>query len=192
MRITARVIGHGLAVLALTLISQLGGVAWCAALLFRRKRLAFVSAFVLAYGLLWIAASRLAPFSGRVALPCGGDGPLRSQSLLYCALNRNFVTPDLAALADDLAKDMARQFPGTVTLALDAGFPFTNLPLLPHLSHDDGGKLDLALYWQDRSGQYQQSRSKSLLGYWGYADSQSDCAKRWAELPIGPHPRRPP
>lgn len=182
MRITAKGIGHGLAVLALTLISQIGGVAWLAALPFRRKRQGFMSAFMLAYGLLWATATSLAPLAGRVPLPCGGDGPLRSQSLLYCALNRNYVTPELAALALDLATDMAQSFPGTVTLALDAGFPFTALPLLPHLSHDDGEKLDLALYWQDTSGQYQPARSKSPLGYWGYADGPSDCPDRWADL----------
>jgi len=174
-------VGHGLAVLALTLLTQLGGVAWLAAVPFRRRWLAFGLAFGLAYAALWGAAHVLAPFAGRVALPCWGDGPLRSQSALYCALNRNYVTPALASVAGDLATDMARHFPGTVTLTLDAGFPFTALPLLPHLSHDDGEKLDIALYWQ-HGGQYQPGRSKSPVGYWGYADGPTDCPNRWADL----------
>jgi hypothetical protein len=34
---------------------------------------------------------------------------------------------------------MDEKFPGTVTIALDANFPFVNgFPLLPHLSHADG------------------------------------------------------
>ena len=159
--------------LALTMISQVGGLAWLAALPFRR----FWLAFGLAYGLLWGATFMLAPPSGRVALPCIGGGPLRSQSLLYCALNRHYVTPKLHALASDLARAMAAKHPGTVTLTLDAGFPFGRLPLLPHLSHDDGEKLDIALYWADHPG-----RSKSPIGYWGYADGAGDCPNRWADL----------
>jgi hypothetical protein len=178
LRITAKTFGHGLAVLALTLLTQIGGLAWLAALPFRR----FWAAFVLAYALLWGAAFALAPMTGRMSLPCLGDGPLRSQSVLYCALNRHYVTPKLYALANDLAQAMDQQFPGTQTRTLDAGFPFTNLPLLPHLSHDDGEKLDLALFWQDRAGQYQPGRSKSPIGYWGYRDGPTDCPKRWADL----------
>lgn len=177
MRITAKIIGHGLAVLALTLISQTGGLAWLAALAFRR----FWLAFGVVYALLWGAAFLLAPLTGRIALPCISTGPLRSQSLLYCALNRNYVTPELHALASDLAKEMAAEHPGTVTLTLDAGFPFGAMPLLPHLSHDDGEKLDLAIYWQS-AGIYQPARSKSPIGYWGYANGPTDCPNRWADL----------
>lgn len=176
MRITARGAGHGLAVLALTLVSQLGGLAWLFALPFRRFWLAFLTA----YALLWGAAFTLAPLLGRVALPCWG-GNLQAQSALYCVLNRHYVTPDLHGLAMDFADNMARKHPGTVTLTLDAGFPFTNLPLLPHLSHDDGEKLDLALYWAGQPG-----RSKSPLGYWGYAPEPSTapsaCPARWTDL----------
>lgn len=168
----ARVLGHGLMAVALTLLSQIGGVAWLLALPFRR----FWRAFIAAYALMWLTAFALAPMAGRVALPCFGE-TLRSQSILYCALNRHYVTPKLLSLTTDLATHMATEHPGTVTLTLDAGFPFTNLPLLPHLSHDDGEKLDLALYWQGQPG-----RSKSPLGYWGYADGPTDCPKRWADL----------
>jgi hypothetical protein len=107
-----------------------------------------------------------------VALPCFGD-TLRSQSVLYRALNRHYVTPDLLTLTTDLATT----HPGSVTLTLDAGFPFTNLPLLPHLSHDDGEKLDLAVYWENQPG-----RSKSPIGYFGYASGPTDCPTRWADL----------
>lgn len=184
MRITAKAIGHGLAVLALTLLTQLGGLAWLAALPLRKNRAQFWPAFALAYATLWAAAYVIAPSFGRTALPCWGDGPLRSQSVLYCALNRNYVTPKLASLAQDLAQDMAQTYPGTITLTLDAGFPFGAMPLLPHLSHDDGEKLDLALYWQD-NGQYQTGHSKSPIGYWGYADGPTQCPDRWADLRWG-------
>ena len=57
---------------------------------------------------------------------------------------RNFVVPELRAVAEGAADRLADEYPGTVTLALDGGFPFAGLPLLRHLSHDDGEKLDLA------------------------------------------------
>ncbi len=100
--------------------------------------------FLLAYAALWTLAHATSP---RAALPCFGT-PLRMQSPLYCALNRHYVTAELASVAQDAATHMAATQPGTITLALDGGFPFlTGMPLIPHLSHDDGEKLDFAFYY---------------------------------------------
>ncbi|QHQ36833.1 hypothetical protein [Algicella marina] len=41
-------------------------------------------------------------------------------------------------------------------------------PLLPHLSHDDGRKLDIALWNVDESGSYQAGRHPSPIGYWAF------------------------
>ncbi|RUS58712.1 hypothetical protein EGN72_17420 [Pseudorhodobacter sp. E13] len=176
----AKGLGHAFAVLALTLLTQLGGLAWLAALLLRRAIRLRGLAFLAAYAALWAAALVTAPLFGRVALPCTG-ADLRSQSLLYCALNRHYVTPALRDLATDLARATAQAYPGTLTITLDAGFPFGPLPLLPHLSHDDGEKLDLALYWA-KDGSYLPGRSKSALGYWGYAAGPTQCPRRWTDL----------
>jgi len=175
----AKAFGHGIILLALTALTQIGGLAWLAALPFRRRWLAFP----LVYAGLSAATLWLAPFAGRVPLPCLGDGPLRSHSFLFCAMNRHYVTPEMRALALDLAEAMATARPGTVTTTLDAGFPFlAGFPLLPHLSHDDGEKLDIALYWQDAEGRYQPARSKSPIGYWGYAEGAAACPPRWLDL----------
>jgi hypothetical protein len=98
---------HGGIIIALTLLTQLGGIAWGLALLFRRRLIVFC----LAYAALWGAAQALAPVTGRVALPCWGT-PLRMQSPLYCVLLRNFVTPELAVVAEDAAKAMEADAPG--------------------------------------------------------------------------------
>ncbi|MFI0394858.1 hypothetical protein [Paracoccus jiaweipingae] len=172
-----RVAGHGLIILVLTTLSLTGGLAWAAALAFRRRWLAFV----LFYAALWLAAWTMAPMAGRVALPCTG-GPLRSQSLIYCALNRHYVTPELYNAAQDLAHHMARTHPGTITLSLDAGFPFGRLPLLPHLSHNDGEKLDLALYYRDHKGHYLPGQTRSPIGYFAFQQGPDDCSgglMRW-------------
>jgi hypothetical protein len=161
---------HLLLILTLTALSQLGGLAWLIALLFRHRLLAFA----LAYAALWAGAMVAAPLFGREALPCFG-APLRSQSVLYCALNRTYVTPELQAVAYDLALDMDARFPGTVTLTLDAGFPFGPLPLLPHLSHRDGQKLDLAFWYKDANGLYLPRQTRSPIGYFAFEDGPTEC-----------------
>lgn len=163
---------------ALTALTQIGGLAWLAALAFRRRLLAFA----LTYAALWFAALWIAPTFGREPLPCAGDGPMRVQSPVYCLLNRQYVTPELAAVARDLAQQMNRDFPGTETLVLDAGFPFIEgFPLLPHLSHDDGEKLDLAFYYADRSG-YLPGRTRSPIGYFAFETTGSSCPEVWPTL----------
>jgi len=47
----------------------------------------------------------------------------------------------------------------------DANFPFIDqFPLLPHLSHNDGKKIDIALIYRDGSGNL-TNRKKSISGY---------------------------
>lgn len=170
-----RALGHGAIFVLLTLLTQLGGLAWLAALGFRRR----MFAFALAYSAILLAAQIMAPAFGRQALPCLGD-TLRSQSPAYCLMLRNFVTPDLANAARRAADTVAAEHPGTVTLTLDAGFPFvTGMPLLPHLSHDDGEKLDLAFFYQDASG-YLPGKTRSPIGYWAFeGNDDAGCPPVW-------------
>ena len=159
----ARFVGHAVVVLVLTVLTQLGGLVWLASRFMRWQ----LVAFVFLYAAVWIAVQVSAPLTGRVALPCFG-APLRAQSPVYCALMRNFVTPELRAVANTAAERMAVEYPGTVTLALDGGFPFvTGFPLLPHLSHDDGQKLDLAFSYAGADG-YAPGRTRSPLGYFAF------------------------
>lgn len=159
-----RFVLHGAVVLTLTAITQLGGIAWVAALAFRRRRWAV---FVLAYALIWGAAQLAAPQLGRVPLPCRGE-PLRMQSAFYCLAMRNFVSPELRDVAQQAAERVARDHPGTVTLALDGNFPFLDgFPMIPHLGHGDGDKLDFAFFYADDSG-YAPGRTASPIGYFAF------------------------
>ncbi len=167
-------------VLLLTVLMQLGGLVWILSRWFRRPLLAFV----LIYAGVWGAVQFVAPLTGRVALPCFG-APLRAQSVVYCALMRNFVTPELARVAGDAAARVAEQFPGTVTLALDGGFPFADgFPLLPHLSHDDGEKLDLAFYYAGADGGYLSGQTRSPVGYFAFEalTAKEDCPAVWPTM----------
>lgn len=170
---------HGIVFILLTVLTQLGGLAWLVACLFRRRLLAFV----LCYAGLGLAAVWTAPLFGRTALSCHADGALQVRSWVYCLLNRNYVTPELAAVLHDTAEAMEQAYPGTVTQVLDANFPFmTGFPLLPHLSHHDGRKVDLAFYYADAQTGYLPGRTRSPIGYFAFEQGPTNCPDRWATL----------
>ena len=174
----ARLTLHGFLIIALTLLTQVGGLAWLIACLFRHR----LAAFAALYAAFSIATVHVAPLTGRVALSCFDTGPLQVQSWTYCALNRVYVTPELRDLLHDTAAQMDQQFPGTQTLVLDAGFPcFTGFPLIPHLSHDDGEKVDLALDYRDATG-YLPGATRSPLGYFAFEQGPTDCPPAWPTL----------
>lgn len=169
---------HGAWVLFLTLLTQLGGLAWLGALMFRRRWLAFGVFYVgLAVAAIWVA-----PVFGRVPLSCWERGPLQVQSWFYCALNRTYVTPELAEVLYDTAAAVAEDHPDTVTLMLDGSFPFmTGFPLLPHLSHDDGEKADLAFYYRDEDT-YLPAAVRAPLAYFAFEEGESPCRPAWLSM----------
>ncbi len=128
-------------------------------------------------GAIWVA-----PSFGRVALSCFDSGSLQVQSWIYCTLNRNYVSPQLRVVLDETAQELDQRFPGTQTLVLDANFPFFDgFPLLPHLSHDDGEKVDLAFFYQDETG-YLQGATRSPIGYFAFEYGPTDCTPKWPTL----------
>lgn len=175
-----RYLGHAAIVVALTVLTQVGGLVWIASRWLRRP----VLGFVVLYATVWAGVQGVAPLTGRVALPCWGD-PLRSQSVFYCVLLRNFVTPEVRDVAQDAAAAVAAHYPGTVTLALDGGLPFGDgFPLLPHLSHDDGEKLDFAFYYQGLKEDYAPGQTRSPLGYFAFEalKAEETCPPVWLTL----------
>lgn len=167
---------HAIGIVFLTLLTQIGGLAWIGTAVVARRlprrRFVQLAVFLMIYTGLSFAAVAVAPVFGRVALPCfaTGQSQLAMHSPLYCVLNRQYVSKPMQVAVSQLAADINRQFPGTLTQALDANFPFLDgFPLLPHLSHNDGNKLDIALYYDDPStGKYIRGRTRSPVGYWGF------------------------
>ena len=105
---------HLLAILCLTVLTQIGGVAWILALLLRRwlprrGRTTFLVVFFLLYAGATVTTQQLAPLAGRTALPCFPDAEatLSVRSRVFCALNRNYVTQDMARAAQAYADHMA-------------------------------------------------------------------------------------
>lgn len=175
------------AVLLLTALTEIGGlvllVAFAIGRLMRWRKLAIVALFLGLYTAATnVIVPHVAPLVGRVPLPCTGE-PLRALPLL-CAMNRQYVTPGVLSLVQALAADTATTFPGTVTVGLDANFPFFDgVPLLPHLSHDDGRKLDLAYFYADTRGNYLPATTRSPIGYWAFEQpatgDETPCPAAW-------------
>lgn len=165
-------IGTGLFIV-LTILTQIGGVAYLLASWLARGVFRQTVAFIGVYALLSLGAVFIAPVFGREPLPCVERDGLAPRSILYCALNRQYVSPNLHQLATRLARHVDAQHPGSVTQYLDAGFPFADgFPLLPHLSHDDGRKVDFAFYY--RAEDYLPGETPSPLGYWGFLEPHAD------------------
>jgi hypothetical protein len=105
------------------------------------------------------------PF-GRVPLPIAERNNLRPLNILTCILNRNYVRPELKQTALEVAREMNNKFPGTTVNYLDGNFPFIDkFPLIPHLSHNDGKKLDLAFCYTDAKTGKQTNNCPSFIGY---------------------------
>ncbi|MEZ4805212.1 MAG: hypothetical protein R2852_06950 [Bacteroidia bacterium] len=105
------------------------------------------------------------PF-GRVPLPLTESNHLQPLNIWTCLLNRNYVRPELKQATIEVANQMNDKFPGTTVNYLDANFPFINkFPLIPHLSHDDGKKLDLSFCYRDSKTNKSTNECPSFIGY---------------------------
>ena len=159
----------------LTALTQIGGLALLPAVLLERLgKGRAVLAFALGYAALFPAVAVIAPWTGRVRLPClesevEAAGGLRPATLWTCALHRSYATPVAREELGRLAAAMRDRFPGTETRYLDAGFPFGDgFPLVPHLSHDDGRKVDLALFRSGPAAVPRGDPARGPLGYFAY------------------------
>jgi hypothetical protein len=162
---------------ALTVVSQVGGlvllVCWhvCRYRLFpdeARRWLAFVSSTVAYCAVTLLLVPLLAAAFGRVPMPMFAtpEAPVAPRSVLYCFLNRHYVKPQVKELVIATARQMAEKYPGSHIHYLDGGFPYgPKFPMLPHLSHADGRKIDLSFCY-NKGDKY--TVSPSPIGYWIY------------------------
>lgn len=197
-----------------TVLTQIGGIAYLAGLAFARarrvklmnvwpQRFVVLVTAVLCYALMsFFLVPPLAEVMGRVHLPCGtvSAGPLVAATKLTCALNRGYVRPNVDKLITDLSAQVELTFPESKVTTLEGNFPFLNgFPLLPHLSHRDGKKVDIAYFYQRAAdGSALAYGSPSALGYFIYERPKngetSSCAGRWTPLRwdfVGLQPKPP-
>jgi hypothetical protein len=182
------------AFLLLTILTQIGGIVYLINFTAYRfidkkvnrqwlRRLCKMSTFIVFYLLatFLIVPLLTKPF-GRVQLPVRSSGNLRPLTFLTCLLNRNYVRRDLKDAAISVASEMNKKYPGTVINYLDANFPFVNgFPLFPHLSHNDGKKLDLAFFYKDKQSLSETNEAPSPIGY-GICEEPASSEKNTAEF----------
>ncbi len=196
---TSKVAGFLFLFLLLTAFTQVGGLVLLAWLPLRRmvdakmpagffKRVAKLAGFVVLY--LAVTFGLVPPLArrfGRVPLPVRGTTHVAPLTVWTCVLNRHYVKPALRQSLSEAAGRLHAACPGTRVAYLDANFPFLDgFPLWPHLSHNDGNKLDLAFFYRDaRTGERLSGRAVSPIGYGGYEgpargepDTPAGCAAR--------------
>jgi len=129
----------------------------------------------------------LASISGRTTLPWASSDELllSPRSWIFNLSMRNYVKSELLEMLTDVSQKYSAKYPGYEIQYLDASFPFFDgIPLLPHFSHHDGKKIDLALIYKDENSK--QVKSPSFFGYWIYAQPQKNerqpCANQKSPL----------
>ncbi len=181
-----RVLLHLFLIAVLTVLTQIGGAVWLVLWILIRRAGRRVLAFALLYPAVVAATTYIAPAFGRESLPCFERDGLAPRSLIFCALNRQYVTPELGLLTATLARDVAADYPGTVTRYLDASFPFPlGLPALPHVSHVDGKQLDLTFFYD--SSRTVAGITPSPIGYRGALEPHAedpDACRRPGRTPL--------
>lgn len=162
----------------LTILTQIGGLVYLISLSSykfintRTSNKVFRTASKLLFFLMlyffatFLIVPNVAKYFGRVGLPVVERNNLQPLNVLTCCLNRHYVCQELRQTAFEVAKEMNNRFPGTKINYLDANFPFIiGFPLFPHLSHNDGKKLDLSFCYLDSETTKPTNSCPSFIGY---------------------------
>lgn len=166
-----------LVVLVVTVLTQLGGpFVWAANGISLRFESTSVRWIVVPFvsGTLYLLSAVyafpvVASVVDRVPLNCySPESVLRPQNYIYCLANRHYVTVELASVVEILEKELQAALPGRTVRFLDAGFPLGGgFPMIPHLSHGDGRRLDLMFLYRDEVGKPSDSNG-SPVGYFAF------------------------
>lgn len=104
----------------------------------------------------------IAKLNGRVPLPITKSENLIPHNYITPVLNRHYVKPKLKNQLIEIAYKANSINNNLKVSYLDANFPFIDgFPLLPHLSHSDGRKVDLSFYYtkNQKEGNHKPSNS---------------------------------
>lgn len=159
-----KVIGHFLCISLLIALTQVGGLIWILAWIisykFKKKKRFVFPILYFVCNLLIIPP--IAKQFGREQLPIF-DKKLKPRNIIYPLLFRNYVNPKLKTELENSAHVLSKS--GLSITYLDANFPFFNgFPLLPHLSHNDGKKIDISFMYLDKSLK-STNKKPSISGY---------------------------
>ncbi|UKN00573.1 hypothetical protein K6119_12615 [Paracrocinitomix mangrovi] len=170
----------------LTVLTQVGGLIYLLSLWVRKKikwenklkpTIAFIGLYLV---FTFLIIPFIAPLFGREKI--NHTEKIRPTNYMTVLLNRNYVRPEMNELLAEVESELKNE--NVYISYLDANFPFVNgFPLLPHLSHNDGKKLDLSLIYESPNGNL-SNKQKSFSGYGVYEDAteheidQNDICKK--------------
>lgn len=172
----SKIITRILLFIFLTILTQIGGFVLLLSILIAKKiksnfkfkiQLLFIGFYFM---LTFIFIPLIAPFFGREKIK--NTAIINPTNYMTVLLNRNYVKPKL----NELLLETENKLVGTKIGInyLDANFPFINkFPLLPHLSHNDGKKIDLSLIYENTEGEI-TNQQKSVSGYGHFEDPNSN------------------
>ncbi len=156
-------------VIVLTLLTQIGGLAYLISIGIGAKvkynfRGKAILVFLLVYlSLTFLIVPWLAPLFGRERV--NNTERISSANYMTILLNRNYVKPALNDILKGVSEKLSAINPAIHITYLDANFPFLDgFALLPHLSHNDGKKIDLAFIYETKDGVFTNAQ-KSMSGY---------------------------
>lgn len=112
-------------------------------------------------------------YADRVPLPIFEENNIKPTTIWTCILNRHYVKPKLKEALFRIGTDFNKKYPTSKVGYLDANFPFYDgFPLLPHISHNDGKKIDLSFFYLDKETQEATDKKPSFSGYGIYEEPQ--------------------
>jgi len=162
----------------LTVLTQVGGVIYLLSLLLHKyiykwstNKIGIAAykfgSFLALYCLIsLVIVPLIAKSFGRVPLPMTQKNHLRPLNMITFILNRHYVKLEMRTSAYEVAREMNEKYPGTCINYLDANFPLIDhFPLFPHLSHDDGKKLDLSFCYRNTKSNQFTNDCPSFIGY---------------------------
>lgn len=184
-----RILFHIIIFAFLTVVTQIGGIIYLIAVLSikntaEKKRLKRIGVFLGIYLITtFLIIPNFAPIFGREKIK--ETEFLKAHSIFYKLANRNYVRPELNKSLNQIATEFEKKNSGIKLIYLDANFPFINgFPLLPHLSHNDGKKVDVSLIYEEANGEM-TNKKPSISGYGVYEkpaakeyDQNSVCKQR--------------
>lgn len=164
-----KIIYHLILVITLTITTQVGGLIWLFSAfvsyrLKKKKRVVFPVVYLICN---IVIVPPIAKILGRERLPVFNDN-IAPINWSYPLLFRNYANQELKTLLLKSSEQLKNQ--SIKIVYLDANFPFFNgFPLLPHLSHNDGKKIDLSFMYLDENNN-QTNNKPSTSGYGVYVD----------------------
>jgi hypothetical protein len=173
-----RFLFHTIAITLLTILTQVGGIAYLLSFISDQytdkwtakpnlQRVYRFTGFLLIYCIIsFLIVPPVAKMNGRIPMPIIKTSYVEPVSMVTCFTNRHYVRPSLRNICFEAGKKLHEKHPEATIKYMDGNFPLINkFPLLPHISHNDGKKLDIAFCYTDNKSGDQTSDYPPHIAY---------------------------